>query len=807
MSSNTYVTHSPTSALTDITRRGLLKGSAGAAIGACALAELRKSTEALASQGSDASVFTAGAFTSSQKTPYATVDVNCTFSESGLTEVSYEPMSNSDSDYFPLFEEPLTELCASIVTNGKTDCVDVISGATLCSVTIMSGVDACMLESLGISTDDVIEPATPQTDDYRTFSRSCPNVFSPIKLGTMELANRVVKSVGSSPWPDSTGSSIPVSIELYGTMADNGVILNLLAGGALSKCAILPNALEVEDMAVEDAMARIVPLIDRIHESGGKIGYQMCFGGLAPTVDDSVINETPVEEPDAFIETVGVSASRGKQVGFDCIEIKGASADGLNDFLTRRVNTREDEYGCQSIENRTRLFCRMIQKIKEVNGDDFPVGALINGVEENDATLGDNDKYTTIEESKQIAKVLVDAGADWIQLRVGCSGQEMNIWAPDVQHIVEDADGITGYGNMFDYTTHFEGMVDGSRSGFASFLPMVKEIKQVVDVPVGCAAYMNLRVGPDFIDQAIANGDIDLVFMNRPLNCDPELVAKMQDGRREDVIPCMKCMHCHDNIGINRTVPSSCRMNASSFNSLTDVMPEGLIPLPSQAPRNIMVIGAGPAGMETARVAAQRGHSVELYEAEPTLGGLLNFARGVKGDHEHFEDYLVYIEHQLDNEGVVVNLGTTVDASLVQEKNPDAVVIAVGGTRESRFEGVNVFSPEEAFGSQRLGNDVVILGASVQAIDFAAHLATRGKRVNVINEGTKTDIGKGQSGWFRTYITTYLYGRGGKIWNNATINSVNEKSVAVGLSSGDERVIPCRQCYRVLRHAAHHQLG
>ena len=157
-----------------------------------------------------------------------------------------------------------------------------------------------------------------------------------------------------------------------------------------------------------------------------------------------------------------------KKAGFDCIEIKGASADALNGFLTRRVNRREDEYGSQNTENRTRLYRRMIEKIKEVNGADFPVGALINGVEENDASLGANDLFLTIEESKEIAKALVAAGADWIQVRVGANGQEMNIWAPDVQHLVKNADGITGYGTMFDYSQHFEGMVDGSRSGFAS---------------------------------------------------------------------------------------------------------------------------------------------------------------------------------------------------------------------------------------------------------------------------------------------------------------------------------------------------
>lgn len=790
MENNVTGQSSETEGRARFSRRGFVEGMALTALGlasATSISLVGCSSEA--AHGS--ALYEKGTYASKQKTPYATVEITCTFDEASLTKVSYQVLSSSEMDYFPVYASAIDDYCAAIVENGKTSEVDAVTGATFCSSAINDGVDACMLQALGMADAAAAQEPNPQNDGFDTFEGDCEEVFSPIKLGTMELPNRIIKSAGSSPWADSNNDKITVSTELYGSMAENGVPLIILAGGALSNTGILPESLDKIKGTVDEALGLVSPLVEAVHNADSKIGFQMCFGGAAPTVPDSVINDTPIEELDQFIESVGISAERGKTAGFDCIEIKGASADGLNGFLTRRINKREDEYGPQSIENRTRLFCRMIEKVKEVNGDDFPVGALINGVEENDASLGDDAQFISNEEAKEIAKALVAAGADWIQVRVGAKAQEMNIWAPDVQHIAPKADGLTGFGTTFNYSSHFGGLVDGSRSGFASFLPLVAAIKEAVDVPVGCAACMDLRMGPDYLNEALKQGQIDLAFMNRPLNCDPGLVKKMQEGRREDVRPCMKCMHCHDSIGTNRAVPSSCRMNASSFNSLTETMPEGMTPSPVATKRNIMVIGAGPAGMEAARVAAERGHSVTIYDSETKLGGLLHFARGVKGNHERFDDYIAYITAQLESNGVDVQLSKKVDAAFVKEQAPDAVVVAVGGARESRFSGANVFSPKEAFSPTALGERVVVLGASVQAVDFTAFLLAQGKTVTIVNPNGVEAVDKGQSGWFRTYMLPYLYAEGVKIWNESVVESVDDAGVTITTDAGLEKTIPC----------------
>ncbi len=780
----------------ELTRRRFLTGVGASAVGVAALgcSVSGNITKAEGAETTPGAAFIEGSYTSTQHTPYATVDVTCTFSADALTDVSYNVTKTSVSDYFPAFESMLKDMCTAIVENGKADGVDAVSGATHCSTALKEGVNDCTLQALGITLSENLKGRlNPQVDDYTSFDTDCVDAFSPIKLGTMEISNRFVKSAGSAPWEDSNGSRVPVCEELFGAMAENGVALNVFAGGVLSGTGIMPDSLDDFEGTIDEALATITPLIDRIHAAGGKCGYQIFWGGGFPVIGADVVNNATVEELDQFIEDVATSVQRAKQVGIDCVEIKGASADGLNGFFSRRINNRTDEYGSQSIENRTRLFCRMIQKIKEVNGEDYPVGALINGCEENDESLGDNDLYTTIAEGQEMAKALVAAGADWIQVRVGCTGEdsEMNMWAPDVAHCLHNADGLTGYGEMFDYSEHFGGNVDGSRSGFASFLPVVKAIKEVVDVPVGCAAYMDFRVGPDFLNDAIKNGELDLIFMNRPLNCDPELVRKMQEGRRDLVRPCMKCMHCHDGIGSNHKYESTCRMNATTEHSLTDVMPEGMVPPAAETPRNVMVIGAGPAGIETAIVAAERGHTVDIYDKEYRLGGLMHFARGVKGDHEHFEDYFAYAQAQLNELGVNVHLSTEVDEETVKEANPDVVVVAVGGTRADAYVPNGALDPETAFGSQNLGEKVAIIGGNVQAVDFAAYLVTEGKKVVIVNPGTSDELAHGQSGWFTRYIVPHMRAKGTKIWNGATVNSVSTTEVSFTTEYGIDETVTC----------------
>lgn len=237
--------------MNSISRRNFLKGAAVFTEGTTA-----------------AALFLPGTYTSVQKTPYASVQIACTF-KTALTDVKYDVLETSDSDYFKPLANTMNEYCQRIVAAGTPEGVDVVSGATLCTTAISDGMKACTAQALGVN---LAAPAksvlNPQEEGFDSFDGNCTEVFSPVALGSMTLPNRVIRSAVNSPWSDKNDSKIPVNAELYGEMAANGVSLVILVGGSLSGTGILPDSLDVEGDVVP-----VSPLIEAVHAQGGKIGF------------------------------------------------------------------------------------------------------------------------------------------------------------------------------------------------------------------------------------------------------------------------------------------------------------------------------------------------------------------------------------------------------------------------------------------------------------------------------------------------------------------------------------------------------
>ena len=192
---------------------------------------------------------------------------------------------------------------------------------------------------------------------------------------------------------------------------------------------------------------------------------------------------------------------------------------------------------------------------------------------------------------------------------------------------------------------------------------------------------MNPAHAPKFFNDAIANGMCDFFIMNRPLTVDTEYVNKLREGRLDEIAPCTRCMHCHFDYNEEGKTYEHCRVNAATQRAWHDEMPEGATPLPGDGDKKVMVIGGGPAGMEAARIAAQRGYDVTLYEKNGMLGGLLTFANVIKGPHENLDDLRKYLIRQQELKGVKVVTGTEVTREMIEQEAPDYVVLAVGGKR------------------------------------------------------------------------------------------------------------------------------
>lgn len=476
-------------------------------------------------------------------------------------------------------------------------------------------------------------------------------------------------------------------------------------------------------------------------------------------------------------------AKRLQADGFDAIELNMAANNMGQSFLSRTRNNRDDEYGPQSLENRTRWAVETIHAIKEACGPDFVVQALINAIESNDKDLGNDGEFTSIEESKAIAKILEEAGADSLHVRIGPAFTHIAQFAGDLYFCANGLEGMNSHSGRYDFSKHWQGLLRGNHSGCGLGIDMAAEIKSAVSIPVGAATYMDPAQAPDYFEQALEEGKLDFFVMNRPLCVDPEYVNKLREGRIDEIAPCTRCLHCFYDVDHKGTVPfEHCRVNAANWRAYGPVMPEGFDPALAETPKKVMVIGGGPAGMEAARVAAQRGHAVTLYEKADSLGGTLPVAEAIKGPHENLGRLTTYLARELDVTGVEVVTGTEITVDDVVAAAPNYVVVATGA-----IEPMATWMPTagtmgatlETVPSLECGSEVVVLGSSARAVDTAIYLEKKGKHVTIVTPDPMELFEKGHSGNVQQFIRNAFTANGGTIYANATLVEVGEGFVTI----------------------------
>ena len=652
-------------------------------------------------------------------------------------------------------------------------------------------------------TSDKLAPArelNPQ-EDYTAFTTDFSALFQPLKIGSLTLKNRIVKSpAGSDTWVPEGDVLNDNFLDYYESFAAGGAALVFTESSIGQYIGI--------DVAqhkgtgwfgarLDKAAELLGPVVERVHKHDCYIGFQLAGPGGVGGFDFSAVS---VEDIHWIQQIMTDTAVAYKKAGFDVCELHCAAQQLLNTLMTPRNNSRTDMYAADTVENRTRFTCELIKMIKEACGADYPIQILMNAVEENDQAIGDNDGFLTLDNCIENAKAFEAAGADSLYLRLNVPGLHISQFAPDLMFSGYKCEGLSGYGARFDYSQHFGGALNGQYSGCAILLKACAEFKKNLDISVSCAGYMDPRTAPDLMNNAIANGEIDYLMITRPLTVDPELPNKLQNGKHDEIAPCCRCMHCHNKGGPDGSGPERCRVNAVTQHAYTELMPEGYELLPAEKSKKVMVIGGGPGGMEAARIAAKRGHVVTLYEKDSTLGGLVKTAHSFKGDHERLGDLISYLTRQQEVNGVTVKTGTEVDASMIKTEQPDAVIIAVGGLRENKLSSsgaVSVIGLDDVASSE-IGETVVICGAGAQAIDLALYLLAQGKRVQMVHGGSRKDIDKEQSMWVRTYVRPQLFSQGVKIWNSATVESVNEEGLMIVDQMGSSVTLECDtviECY------------
>jgi 2,4-dienoyl-CoA reductase-like NADH-dependent reductase (Old Yellow Enzyme family)/thioredoxin reductase len=645
------------------------------------------------------------------------------------------------------------------------------------------------------------------------------HLISPTRIGGLDLRNRIAMSAMGVEIADEDGHAREPIIAYYEERARGGVglIITEVCAAAYPRGATAHRQLAA---STDDYLPGLRELTERVHRHGAKIALQLVHHGKVARVDTQEgrevlmpslprwkgamdmandlsaeeigwlmkaagggrpqIKEATQEDIEWVVEIFASATERARRAGFDAVEIHAAHGYLLSEFLSPAWNFRDDEYG-GSRENRARLMQEVLRAAKKRAGSDFPIWARIDCQEFR--TPGG----ITPEDAGRHAELAVEAGADAI-------------------HVSAYADSSSGAGFTDAPLAHKE----------AAYVDATAAIKARVDVPIIAVG----RIEPDVGDRMIREGKADVIAMARKLLADPAIAQKLEDGRPEDIRPCIYCYTCVAQPFFDRTV--RCAVNPMTAN-------ESRIGAAERAPaahsKRVLIIGGGPSGLEAARLARLRGHHVILCEKSGQLGGTLRFAALV---YEPNERLLGWLETQVRKLGVEIRLETEVDAELIREIAPDEVLIAAGAKREKPslpgveqdhvFDGDDLralltgqgdgdaskklsflartavrvgratgitSSPgmlrEASKAYMPVGQEVVVIGGGLVGLELAEFLALRGRRVTILEEGAKFGLEMAHPRRWRALDD--LRQHGVELVANARVETIEKNAVVYSITS------------------------
>ncbi len=589
-------------------------------------------------------------------------------------------------------------------------------------------------------------------------------------IGRVELSNRVILPAMDMNLCED-GHFSPAEIAHYTARAAGGTGMIITGTGAVAwpvgGCSWHQPAFS-DDKFIPTVRA----LADSIHAAGSKLCIQICHHGktancdtaegrplLMPTKPESKLDMSALQdntmdelmrlgtasrgktptvkeatEDDLLwvIDQFALAADRLKRAGVDAVEVHAAHGYLINTFLSAGYNKRTDRWG-GSVENRGRLMVEIVKAIRERVGDDLAISVRLNGIE-----YGLEDGQTP-EETAVFARMAEAAGADAIHV----SGNAHNPFA--------------------DFT---KGPLP---SEVGQFRDLARIVKRAVSIPVIAVG----RILPEVAEDMLRNGDCDFVSMGRQLLADPNLVNKLRAGDPKSVRPCINCYVCVEQNFFDGA--PKCAVNPALCNESLAVTSK------AAKSKHVVVVGGGPAGMEAARIAAERGHCVTLLEASSRLGGTAWFSQLTTPANGPLVEHL---EHEIRRLGVAVRTGERATVDSVRSLSPDHVVVATGAVRDrpaiagahqrhiytgddlrslmtgdgavptapvfarlvvavGRTLGVTKSATRVRSLSKTwlpLGKNVVVVGGSLVGLELAEFLAERGRRVTLLESGAQLGL-------------------------------------------------------------------
>ncbi len=519
-------------------------------------------------------------------------------------------------------------------------------------------------------------------------------LLSPLDIGFTKIKNRVLMGsmhTGLEEMPDGFEKMAVYYKERAkggaGLIVTGGFSPNA-SGTIIEGAGMLHNEHEMEKHKI---------ITKAVHNGGGKIALQILHTGrygfhkniVAPSkvrAPINIIKPRPLceDEIKKQIEDFAKCAALAKKAGYDGVEIMGSEGYLINQFIVPRTNLRDDRWG-GSFENRIRFPLEIVKSVKKAVGDKFIIIFRLSLID-----LVENGSLW--EEVVILAKELEKAGVTMINSGIGW--HEARI--PTIASMVPRG----------------------------AFTWLTGKLKKHVNIPLVTTNRIN---NPKIAEAVLERGDADMVCMARPFLADPEFIKKASENREDEINTCVACNQaCLDHIFEGKI--ASCLVNPRACHE-TEINYK-----PVKKAKNIAVIGAGPAGLSFATIAAGRGHNIILFEKNNKIGGLLNLAINVPGKEE-FKETIRYFNKMIEKNKVDLHLNAKVNPNDIAKENFDMVVVATGvGPRQVDIEGADLphvlnYMDVLAKG-KKVGKKVAIIGAGGIGFDVAHYLTSENENTN-----------------------------------------------------------------------------
>ncbi|MDD3027482.1 MAG: NAD(P)/FAD-dependent oxidoreductase [Erysipelotrichaceae bacterium] len=543
--------------------------------------------------------------------------------------------------------------------------------------------------------------------------RKYPNLSKPIQIGNVYFRNRMFGAPmgGTDITADCTIG--PKTTAFYELRAKGGV-----ANVTVSELVVHPKTEASHmyhlDLQTVNSLASFTYTADAIRRNGAIASVELSHSGqyagtylvdkdkkegmaqwgpsagLRP--DGREVKELTKELIQEIVEAYGEKAALAKKAGFEMVMIHGGHGWLINQFLSPFFNKRTDEYG-GPLENRVRFAIEVLESVRKAVGPGFPIEFRMSGSELFEGGY-------TLEDGVEIAKLIEDK-IDLLHVSAGTYQKGFGVTHP----------------SMF--------LEHGPNVYLAA------EIKKHVKVPVATIGALN---DPEKMEEIIASGKADIVEMARALLADPELPRKVMTNNDHLIVKCMRCFTCMAERAVTGT-------RRCTVNPMIGRESDGLEIIPAANKKKVLVVGAGPGGLQAAYTAARRGHDVVLCDSNDEVGGILIGEKAIPFKYSMYE-LGVSLGRLAKEAGVDIRLNTTVDKAYAQNENADVIIVAAGSKALvppiPGLDGANVIQATAYHHNQdQVKDSVIVLGGGLSGTELAVHLANEGKAVKLVEMGSE----------------------------------------------------------------------